>query len=161
MSDPLVYNNNNLITKNFWPATGKWFIKQTPITASVAMEMGSLVELPVGSVGGVAVAVTNASTTCYGILAETIATTDPDYAVSGKLKAVWIPESPFSHTCYFRVGAGALSATIVGCLVVAFDAKSLDVTTAVNPGIARIVTRPTPSATPGLPHGECRLSICA
>jgi hypothetical protein len=47
-----------------------------------------------------------------GILVETIATTDTDYATAGKLKSVWVPNTPYARA-FFTVGAGTFTAADV------------------------------------------------
>lgn len=122
-------------TRNFYPVKrGEWELKLLPIVASVAMTDGSAIATqvtasnPTGN--NILMPTSNATGQNFiGILAEPIATTDPDYATAGKLKGVWVPRY---STCeaYFSVGAGTFTAADVGrtCLFHT-DSKSLAVDT--------------------------------
>lgn len=118
------------ITTNFSPSGPHWIMKQLPIEASQAMEMGSFVN----SKQDGTYELTNlaANNNLKGILAETIATTDSDYATSGKAKGVMVPRT-VNAEMFFTVGAGTFTAADVGkAVAVHTDGKSLAVDTAGN-----------------------------
>lgn len=123
------------VTNNFLPADGKWELKRFPMKASTAMAMGAAISIEISgntttgyhTKSGVENASGNDN---VGILAQTIAATDSDYATAGKLKSVWIPTSPTAEA-YFTVGAGTFTAADVGKTVeIHSDSVSLAVDTA-------------------------------
>lgn len=112
---PLNYTNK---TQNFYPIKGVWTLEQRPFVASAAIEAGTAVAIQVvtsNPTGNLIAAPTTQATgqNIVGILAETIATTDSDYATAGKLKGVWIP---IDANCEFTwpVGSGTFTAADVG-----------------------------------------------
>lgn len=122
-------------TKNFYPVRkGEWELKLLPMVASVAMIDGSAVATqvtasnPTGN--NILMPTSNATGQNFiGILAEPITASDPDYAVAGKLKGVWVPRTNICEV-YFSVGAGTFTQADVGrtCLFHT-DSKSLAVDT--------------------------------
>lgn len=122
-------------TRNFYPADkGEWELRQLPMVASVAMTDGSAIatQVTASSPTGNNILMPATNTTGQnfrGILAEPIASTDPDFAVAGKLKGVWVPRT-ISCEAYFSVGAGTFTLADVG-RVCSFhtDSKSLAVDT--------------------------------
>lgn len=106
--------NNNA---NFVPADELWEMKLLPFKASTPLIAGGAVGVEISSnttTGNVTVmGVENAAGADFvGILAETIATTDSDYATSGKLKSVLVPISK-SAKARFLVTAGTFTAVDV------------------------------------------------
>lgn len=124
------YNN----TGNFYPANDLWVSKQYPFKASTAWVDGCLVAVEVSGsspTGYLTIAgTTNANgQNVVGILMETIASTDSDYATAGKMKYVWIPTSPEAEM-KFKVGAGTFTAADVGRICnIHTDSKSVAVDT--------------------------------
>jgi len=122
-------------TGNFYPADGNWELKQLPLKASIVMEGGSAMEIEIVSnttTGNITKMVGEnvLGADFVGILAEPIATTDEDYATSGKLKAVRVPSTPKAEA-YFTVGAGTFSlADVFKTVEVHTDSVSLAVDTA-------------------------------
>lgn len=106
-------------TQNFYPVSVQdWEIKLMPFKASQALAEGGAVgiEIVTNDVTGnlTVMGTENASGADFvGILAETIATTDADYATAGKLKAVWIPKSYAHSEAFFTVTAGTFTAVDV------------------------------------------------
>ena len=128
--------NEYNVTNYFYPADGNWTLKLLPMTASVAMAEGVLIqhETSGAAVTGnyrTLVSVENlAGDDVYGILAEPIAATDADYATAGKLKGVYLPTTPYAKA-FFSVGAGTFTIADVGMTVeIHSDFKSLAVDTA-------------------------------
>jgi len=123
------------VTTNFWPADGKWELKKIPMKASTAMAMGAAIGIEISgntTTGNhTKQGVENASGADFvGILAQTIASTDSDYATAGKLKSVFVPQSPAAEAT-FTVGAGTFTAADVGKTVeIHSDSVSLAVDTA-------------------------------
>ena len=118
------------VTTNFLPDQGlnkSWIMKKLPVAASVAIAEGAAVYWQ-GSGAGTVTKVTNATANFAGILAETIAATDTDYATAGKLKAVWVPTNT-SAEAFFTVGAGTFTAADVGESVKFYDEVSVDADT--------------------------------
>lgn len=106
-------------TQYFYPidADFKWKIVAMPFVASVAMPDGAAIGIQISgntTTGNVTLMGTeNANGADFvGILAEPIASTDTDYATSGKLKIVWEPNTPDAEA-YFTVGSGTFTAVDV------------------------------------------------
>mgnify|MGYP003649679967 CR=1 FL=1 len=105
-------------TQNFYPVSvQEWETKLLPFKASTALSMGGAVGIEISSnttTGNLTVmGVENASGADFvGILQETIATGDADYATAGKLKAVWVPKTPEAEA-FFTVAAGTFTAADV------------------------------------------------
>lgn len=96
-------------TQYFYPidADFKWKLTKLPFAASVAMVDGTAIGIQISgntTTGNVTtMGAENASGADFvGILAEIIATTDSDYATAGKLKDVWVPNTPDAEA-YFTV----------------------------------------------------------
>lgn len=127
------YNTPNE-TNNFSPADGEWTMIQLPFKASVAIEEGSAIapEISWNDVTGNVTKIWVENATWgdfFGILAEPIVSTDDDYATAGKLKGVYVPNSPYSKA-YFTVWAGTFSAAdLFKTVEINSDAKSLAVDT--------------------------------
>lgn len=105
-------------TQNFRPSDDNWRQELIPRKASQALAQGGAVGREISSnttTGNVTVMGTENATGAdfVGILAETIATTDSDYATAGKLKSVWIPNNPYARAL-FTVTAGTFTAADVG-----------------------------------------------
>lgn len=124
----MAFTGNANRTNNFLPVNSQkdWVMDEVPMIASVEIEEGSAIY----SVGdGTNTAVTNATANFKGILAEEIASTDTDYATSGKPKKVWIPKTKNARS-YFAVGAGTFTTADVDKSVKFNDEKGLAVDTA-------------------------------
>ena len=132
----MVTPNPSEFNTNFRPLYkgGRWTVKLLPMIASVAMEQGAAV-YAVGD--GTHTLVTNSTTNFRGILLETIATTDSDYATAGKLKRVAVCLSPEAEA-EFAVGAGTFTQADEGKSVVFNDSVGLAVDTA---GIQARITK--------------------
>lgn len=122
---------------------GRWELKKLPMIASVEISEGAAI-YAVGD--GTHTFVTNATTNFAGILAETIASTDADYATSMKLKSVYVPLKA-SAEAEFAVGAGTFTTADVGKSVKFNDKLGLAVDTA---GIQARITKYINST-----RGEC------
>lgn len=122
-------------TGYFYPADDKWEIKQLPFKASTAITQGTAIGIEISSnttTGYVTkMGTENANGADFmGIMAETIATTDTDYATAWKLKWVWVPKTPYALS-YFKVGSGTFTAVDVFKTVEIYsDSVSLAVDTA-------------------------------
>jgi hypothetical protein len=121
-------------SSNFSPANDKWELAYLPFKGGVAIEEGTAVGYEVTSSNPTGLLIkmpaTNANGQNFvGIITETIASTDADYATSGKLKGVLVAKSN-EATAEFAVGAGTFTADDIG-RVCAFhtDSKSLAVDT--------------------------------
>jgi len=109
-------------------ASFQWKLVAMPFKASVAISDGAAIGIEiVGSTttGNVTVmGVENvAGADFVGILADAIAATDSDYATAGKLKMVFVPNTPEAEA-FFAVGAGTFTAVDV-FKTVEFAANSL------------------------------------
>ncbi len=113
---------------------GHWKLTTLPMIASVAMYAGAALY---AVEDGTHTVVTNATTDFRGILAETIAATDSDYATSMKRKAAYVRLS-LEAEAEFAVGAGTFTTADVGKGVKYNDAYGLAVDTA---GIQARITR--------------------
>lgn len=153
VTTPLGYANN---TRNFYPADDKWEVKYFPTKASVAGVEGCAVAYEVSGSSPTGYITVAAATDAngqnvVGILAETIAATDSDYATAGKLKAVYIPKT-LQAEAYFVVGAGTFTAADVGRVCnIHTDSKSLAVDTN---GLGAEITGYITSTT-----GKCKFSL--
>lgn len=120
--------------QNFYPADDNWELIQFPFKASTAIEEGTAVsaEIATNNVTGnlTKMGAENATGSDFiGIIAESIVSTDSDYATAGKLKGVWVPTTPYAKA-YFTVGAGTFTAADVFKTVeIHSDSKSLAVDT--------------------------------
>lgn len=118
MSKAVTLLNDVNKTSNFYPITPElWKLTELPIVASVAMEQGTALWIEISSnttTGRLKkMWVENALGADFvGILAETIATTDADYATAGKLKSVWVPLSTKAEA-EFKVWAWTFTAVDV------------------------------------------------
>lgn len=143
-------------TQNFLPSDDNWYIDYLPMKASTAIEEGTVLapEISSNTTTGYLTKFSTENATgadFFGILAEPIVATDSDYATAGKLKAVWIPKTPYAKA-YFTVGAGTFTAVDVFKTVeIHTDSVSLAVDTA-GKG-ARIVKYISST------RGECRFSL--
>lgn len=128
---PLNAPNN---VQNFYPADDMRELMPLPVKASTAIAQGTLVapEISGNNVTGylAAMGAENAAGGDFiGILAETIASTDDDYATAGKKKGVRVPKSPFA-LAYFKVGAGTFTvADVFKTVEIHSDSASLAVDT--------------------------------
>ena len=110
--------NKPNVTSNFYPCDDMWRMEEFPVKASTAIAQGAVVAVEVSGSSPTGY-ITNAATTnsngqnIKGIMAETIAATDADYATAGKKKFVWVPTSSKSKA-FFTVGAGTFTAADVG-----------------------------------------------
>ena len=134
-------------TQYFYPADNKWEMRELPMIASVAIAAGSAVY---GVQDGTYTKVTNSTTNFAGILAETIAATDSDYATSLKPKLAWVPKSPDAE-CYFTVGAGTFTTADVGATCKYNDETGLAVDT---DGLQAKITQYISSS-----RGKCKLWV--
>ncbi len=122
-------------TTNFLPADGNWKTELRAIKASTALAGGTALsdEIVSNTTTGYLTSspVANASGANFaGILAETVAATDADYATAGKKKLVWVPLNKKAKA-YFTVGAGTFTSIDVGKTVQIYTgAKTLAVDTA-------------------------------
>ncbi len=124
------------ITTYFLPIGGHrdWKLKKLPMIASVVLAEGGAVY----SVGdGTYTKVTDSTTDFAGVMAESVAATDADYATSLKRKAVWVPRNKDAQAS-FAVGAGTFTTADVGKSVKFNDYVGLAVDTA---GIQARITR--------------------
>lgn len=113
--------------KNFAPRKNSIEVVYLPITASVAMEQGTVVA---ASGSGVYQKAAVTDVDLY-IIDETIATTDADYATAGKKKRCLRCDS--SNEYLFTVGAGTFTTADIGNAVqLHTDSKSLAVDTTTN-----------------------------
>ena len=117
---------NNLY---FSPADDLWEFRPLPMKASTAMTQGAAIGIEISgntTTGyNTLMGVENANGADFqGILMETIAATDSDYAVAGKLKLVAVPLHPTQSKSYFKVGAGTFTAADVN-KTVEFHSDSL------------------------------------
>ena len=111
-------------TQNFVKAKGKTKFVKVLMTASVAAEEGSLMYPDPSNAGQYTVADATAGN-FFGVIRQTIATTDDDYA-STKLVSVEIPVEN-NVEWFFTVGSGTFTAADVGKIVDLADEKSLAV----------------------------------
>jgi len=131
-SNPASTFNRNT---NFVPKEGDWSFQQIRIKASTAIEMGTAIGIEISSNTTTGdktkMGVENAAgADLVGILMEEVATTDADYATSGKLKIVAIPTTA-ACIAEFTVGAGTFTVVDEGKTVEFHsDSKSLAVDTA-------------------------------
>lgn len=138
------------------PADENWILMPIPFKASQALLQGGLVGVEiVGNTTTGNATVMGAENVngadFIGILAETIATTDTDYATAGKLKGVWVPMNQYARA-FFTVGAGTFTAVDVFKTVeITSGALGLSVDT---PGKGARITQYI-SAT----RGECQFSM--
>lgn len=122
-------------TQNFLPSDDNWYIDYLPFKASTAIEEGSVIapEISGNTTTGYITKFSTENATgadFMWILAEPITATDDDYATAGKLKAVYIPKTPYAKA-YFTVWAGTFTAVDVFKTVeIHSDSKSLAVDTA-------------------------------
>ena len=117
------------VNTNFLPADENWKMEQKQIKVSTAMVEGAALGIDIVSnttTGDLdLMPVENASGGDFvGILAEPVASTDSDYATSGKTKAVWVPRSQ-SAKAWFTVGEGTFTSADVG-KTVQFGSTSID-----------------------------------
>lgn len=125
------------ITTNFLPVSPdtEWKLGRKYIKASTAIDMGTALasEISGNTTTGylTKMGVENVSGANFtGILAETVASTDSDYATAWKKKAVWLPITREAEA-YFTVGAGTFTKYDIGKTVeLHSDSKSLAVDTA-------------------------------
>lgn len=124
--------NTNL---NFIPKKGLWEFRLLPMKASTAMAQGAAIGIEISgnttTGNNTLMGVENALGADFqGILMETIASTDTDYATAGKLKLVAVPCDQRS-IAEFKVGAGTFTAADVNKTVEFHsDSVSLAVDTA-------------------------------
>lgn len=116
------------VNTNFIPKKGVWAFEALPMKASTAMQQGAAIGIEVsgGTTTGnyTLMGVENASGADFkGILQETIASGDADYATAGKLKLVAIPMNA-EAVAEFKVSAGTLTSADVG-KTVEFHSDSL------------------------------------
>lgn len=100
-------------TQYFRPADNKWEMKQVQMKVSTAMTSWAAIGIVISSNTTTGdktlMGVENASGADFvGILTETIASTDADYATSGKTRLCRVPTSIYSEA-YFTVGAGTFT----------------------------------------------------
>lgn len=124
-TNPASTANSNLY---FVPKKGLWNFKLLPMKASTAMPMGAAIgiEIVTNTTTGnnTLMGVENAAGADFqGIIMETVASTDADYATAGKLKLVAMPASPDCEA-EFKVGAGTFTAVDVN-KTVEFHSDSL------------------------------------
>ena len=141
--------------KYFSPANEHCKMQLLPFKASTAIPAGYAVGVEVSgstTTGNLTtMATTNANGKNFvGIMAETIAATDTDYATAGKLKNVWVPVDTAAEA-YFLVNNGTFTAADV-FKVVSFtsDASGLDVDTIGNGAVISGYTDAT--------HGKCKFT---
>ena len=162
---PLNSPNNNANFVTIGRGERMWETQQLPIKASVAMVSGTAlcVEVSASNPTGylTAMATTNANGQNFaGILQETIATTDADYATAGKLKFVEVPLTPYAEA-EFSVGSGTLGANDVGRIAQFYtDSKSIAVdTNGAGVEITGVIVT-SANATTAIPaRGICRFSV--
>lgn len=112
---------------SFKPIKGAYKIESLPFTASVALAKGTLVEWTSGHLA----AADDNDTDVAGILAETIAATDADYATTGKLKQVIVPTE--KHVLYeASTGDTFVQATHGGVECGIVDSATLDLDDTTN-----------------------------
>lgn len=106
-------------TQNFYPVNQdeNWRLEYLPIKASTAYAMGTAMGIEISSnttTGNLAAMGTEnaAGADFVGILMEVVASTDDDYATSGKLKAVLVPRT-LAAEAEFTVGSGTFTAADV------------------------------------------------
>lgn len=114
MAKAITLQNKPNVVSNFYPADDQWEFRQYPIKASTAMVEGAALspEISSNDVTGklTLMGVENANgSDFFGILAEPIVSTDPDYASATKEKGVRVPMTPYARA-YFKVGAGTFTA---------------------------------------------------
>ena len=112
--------NENIPNRNqfFVPCDDQWMLTQLPFLASTAISDGAAVAVQIvanTTTGNhTLMGATNALWANFvGILADPIVATDPDFAVAGKLRWVWVPRTNTAE-CFFARGAGVLTAIDVG-----------------------------------------------
>lgn len=96
-------------TRYFYPADDNWEMKQMPFKASTAVVQWAAIWIEISSnttTWNVTLMwVENANGADFvWIAAETIATTDTDYATAWKLKGIWVPKHPYAKA-YYAVSA--------------------------------------------------------
>lgn len=112
--------------KNFDYVSGRVSTRSVPFVASVAAQMGSVVYPDPGNAGYYTIADSTAGDN-FGIIQQTIATTDDDYAST---KNVTVEFPSYQNTVYrFTRGSGTLTSADVGKYVDLYDEKSLAVDT--------------------------------
>ena len=110
-------------------------MRKVPFKASTAVAGGAAIGIEISgstTTGNVTLMGTEnaAGADFVGIAAETIAATDDDYATAGKLKDVWVPDSPLAEA-EFTVANGTFTAVDVFKTVqIASTSYALDVDTA-------------------------------
>jgi hypothetical protein len=115
---------------------GAYRLESLPITASTALTKDTLLEWTSGYLA----AADDNDTDVAGILAETIASTDSDYATTGKLKRVIVPterhilvEADTADT-FVQATHGGVECGIVDSANVDLDDSSNDVFRPIKPG---------------------------
>jgi hypothetical protein len=112
--------------KNFDYVSGRISTRAVPFVASVAVEMGSVVYPDPGNPGYYTKADDTAGDN-FGIIQQTIATTDSDYAST---KNVTVEFPSFQNTVYRATrGSGTLTSADIGKYCDLYDEKSLAVDT--------------------------------
>ena len=149
--------NKPNVSNQFLPYHAQdWKQELIPMKASVAMDIGDAIGRDISSnnVTGYSTIMGTENAAGFdfvGILAETIATTDADYATAAKLKTVLVPKHR-NAKAYFTVGAGTFTAVDVGKTVeIHSDNKSLAVDTA---GLGARITKYISST-----RGVCEFSL--
>lgn len=151
--NPTAQQNGNLY---FVPIRGEWDFQDLPFKASVAMPQGAAIGIEIvtndvtGNVTLMGVEnVTGADV--QGILMQTIASTDADYATAGKKRTVAIPKDA-SAIAEFAVGAGTFTAADV-FKTVEFNSDSLGLAVDTKGKGARITKYISSS------RGECQFVL--
>ena len=123
------------VTTNFLPSDGNWKMEQRRFKVSTAMAMGAAIGIDIvsntttGDVDLMGVENTVGGD-FQGILMETIASTDADYATAGKLKTIAVPADRKAKA-FFTVVNGTFTTADIGKTVqFATTSLGLDVDTA-------------------------------
>jgi len=146
------------VNTNFIPKRGVWVFELKPMKASTAMAQGAAVGIEISSnttTGNLTLmGVENAAGADFvGILQEAITSGDADYATSGKLKLVAIPQDSEARA-EFTVGAGTFTAADVG-KTVEFHSDSISLAVDIAGKGARITKYLSSS------RGECQFTLPA
>lgn len=105
----------------FLPATGKIQCESFPKTASVAINVGDVLEITSGAVNPA----DSADTSLFGISLRKVASTDSDYASTTPISVVVLDAN---QTYFADVGTGSATAASVGVQYDLSSAGGIDVT---------------------------------
>ncbi len=123
------------VTTNFLPSDTNWIQRLYPMAASAAFAQGAAMGIEISgntTTGNLTLMGTEnaAGADFKGIMAETIAATDSDYATAGKLKSVWIPLNREAEAEFTVVNGTFTAVDVEKTVQFAATSLGLDVDTA-------------------------------